>query len=518
MTPQVLDVEVPYWHKLLPRLGTVAEFRAARELFARCGYDYGALCRRVGVDHLYLLTTAREAEYLERSTTDALDVLVRFFVIGRGMERSEACRLLGEGGVECLETLGLLAQHPEHNEDLFAPVMIHPTPGGHSMICDRNASPEGVPARGLAADALYPALFANTLDFVARFPEAPCGTILEIGTGTGTGAIQWAQHAREVWATDITPRSVHFAEFNRRLAGAENVRVVEGDLYKPVEGMMFDRIASHPPFVPAKKSAVIFRDGGEDGEQIARRIVEGLPTHLAPGGLFWASFMISDREGEAAEHRIRRWLGPADTEFDIGLAIDMRRTASETIAHTILNGRGSPEEVCYFGELWKATRTEYLVHASVVIRRQEAGADGSRKPVTLRTQAGKGFAARHLEWLLDWELAQREPGFAERLLAARPVLAPACEFRATHRLEGGTVVSEDFTVEAEGPIRVSCRLPGWTAQMLVQCAGSRSTREWFEAMRAEGRIPADAEPAEFVRLMAGLVSAGVLDAGFSRAV
>ncbi len=509
MTPQATDA--PFWHALLPRLGSSAEFSAARDLFARCGFDYATLCRRVGVEHLYLLTTKLEGAYLERPAADGLDALLRLFVIGRGMEWQEIERLLDPEGVACLEALQLLVRQPDRCQFGFAPVMALPSPGGAVMVCDRNSSPEGVAIGQPPADALYPALFANTLDFVARFPETPCESILEIGTGTGTAAIQWAKLAREVWATDITPRAVHFAEFNRRLAGADNVQVVEGDLYQPVEGLTFDRIASHPPFVPAKKSAVIFRDGGEDGEQIVHRVVEGLPRFLRPGGLFWASFMISDRVGEPAEQRIRTWLGQSEAEFDIGFAIDMRRTVAETIAHTVLNGIGPPEEVCYFGDLWRGNRTEYLVHASVLIRRQACSGEGSREPVTARTQAGKGFAARHLEWLLDWNAAQREPGFADKLLAGRPVLAPVCELRAVHRLEAGKAVTEDFSVEAEGPLRVSCRVPAWLAKMLVACDGSRSVSEWFEALRAGGSIPENGDPLEFVRMVSGLVSAGVLN-------
>ena len=41
---------------------------------------------------------------------------------------------------------------------------------------------------------------------------------------------------------------------------------------------------THPPYIPAKETELIFRDGGKDGEQIIRRAVEGLPRFLRPGG------------------------------------------------------------------------------------------------------------------------------------------------------------------------------------------------------------------------------------------
>lgn len=500
MSPQTVDA--PYWYGMLPRLGTEDEFAAARKLLAGAGYNYASVCQRVGVEHVYLFSSALEAAYMERPIADRLDSLIRLLLVGRRMDRLCAEHWLGVAGVECLAALQLLVGE---GETWFSPVMAHPAPGA-ILVCDRNASPEGKPLKQLPTDALYPGLFQNTLDFVARFPGTACDNILEIGTGTGTAAIHWARFARELWATDITPRSVYFAEFNRRLAGVANMRVVEGDLYAPVEGMTFDRIACHPPYVPAKKSAMIFRDGGEDGEQIARAVIEGLPRFLRPRGLFWASFMISDRRGEPAERRIRRWLGEHEGEFDIGLAADTRRTAAETIAHNVLKGSGSPEELRYFGDLWSANQTEFLVHASVLIRRH----DGGRQTVTGRMQAGPGFAARHLEWLLDWELAWRQPGFIEGLLDSRPLLAPVCELAARHRLERGASVSEEFTLEADGPIRGVCRCPGWLVQMLTRCDGAKTAREHFTDLRASGAVPPDGDPREFAGMVAGLVSAGLL--------
>ena len=501
--------ETPFWHSMLPHLGSAAEFAAARGLFTDAGFDYASVCRRVGAEHLYLLTTEREDEYLETPAADALDVLIRLLVIGRTMEDSTLRKILGALGTEALAALGLLAPMPEHGGVWFAPIMAHPVPGGAVMVCDRSATPEGVHKKAAPPDALYPALFQNTLDFVARFPQTPCDSLLEIGTGTGTAAIAWARLAREVWATDITPRAVHFAEFNRRLAGVENVHVVEGDLYAPVEGMTFDRIACHPPFVPAKQSVMIFRDGGEDGEHIARSIIEALPRFLRPGGLFWASFMISDRKGELAEQRMRTWLGEHEREFDIGLAIDGRQSPRDTIAQRVVQLVGTPEEVVYLGELWKSTQTEFLVHASILIRRHR---ETPTPAITARTQAMKGFGAQHLEWLLNWEGARCRPEFAEEFLNSRLELATACEFSATHRLEHGSAVSEQFTFHAERPIGLPCSVPGWTAKMLLSCDGSRSAREILEGLRSEGQIPGDGNAETFVTMMSGLISAGVLNA------
>jgi SAM-dependent methyltransferase len=502
MTP---PADAPFWYGMLPRLGTPQEFQAAREFLESSAFDYASVCARIGTEHLYLFSTAMEAAYLQRPVSDRLDVLIRLLINGRAMKAIEVEQWLGSGGVQSLAALGLLAPQPGQAENWFAPVMAHPVTGS-VMVCDRNATPEGVALKSVPADALYPALLQNTLDFVARFPQTPCERILEIGTGTGTAAIRWSKLAREVWATDITERSVHFAEFNCRLAGVNNVKVVKGDLYEPVEGLTFDRIACHPPYVPARNSQMIFRDGGEDGEQIARSIVQGLPRYLRPGGLFWASFMVSDRRGESAERRIRSWLGDSNSEFDIGLAVDARRSTAETIGQTALSGKSSAEDLRYFGELWNANHTEFLVHGSVLMRRH----DGARAPATRRMQTGTGFNAGHLEWLLDWDVALQQPDFIGSLLESRPRLAPKCDLIANQRLEGGSIASEQFTLEPDGPIRGACRCPGWLVQMLLKCDGNRTVGEHLEALRSKGAVPSDGDPLEFAKVVAGLVAAGML--------
>lgn len=61
----------------------------------------------------------------------------------------------------------------------------------------------------------------------------------------------------------------------------------QGDLYSVLqEGETFDCIYANPPFIPMVEdvSYPICGTGGRDGLVVLRRIVEGLPKHLNPGG------------------------------------------------------------------------------------------------------------------------------------------------------------------------------------------------------------------------------------------
>ena len=231
--------------------------------------------------------------------------------------------LPGEG-LRTLEALDLVARDPDAPGLVFATAAILLT-ARNLTVCDRGNAPDGTKCT-LPPDVVYPAIFENTREFVDRLPSTPCDALLDIGTGTGIAAMRGAPYAGHVWATDISARCTLFAEFNRRLAGLENMTVVEGDMYAPVEGLTFDRIVTHPPYIPAKQTELIFRDGGEDGEQIIRRVVEGLPRFLRPGGKFYALLMATDREGEEFEQRIRKWLGADE-------AIVRRRPGVRLVAH-----------------------------------------------------------------------------------------------------------------------------------------------------------------------------------------
>jgi ribosomal protein L3 glutamine methyltransferase len=69
---------------------------------------------------------------------------------------------------------------------------------------------------------------------------------------------------------------------------------LRGDLLAAVDGKQYDLIISNPPYVDAEGMASLPReclaepwmafDGGDDGIDLVRRIIDGASDHLAPGG------------------------------------------------------------------------------------------------------------------------------------------------------------------------------------------------------------------------------------------
>ena len=102
-------------------------------------------------------------------------------------------------------------------------------------------------------------------------PEA--GLFLDMGCGIGVIGLVAAKENPDltVVMTDINPRAIMIAGENIERMGLENAEVIEGYLYEPVKGRIFNTIVSNPP-VSAGMSRVV------------EPIVKRAQRHLASGG------------------------------------------------------------------------------------------------------------------------------------------------------------------------------------------------------------------------------------------
>ncbi len=499
-----LEPEPTLSRRLVPRLGSDAEFKAVRGMLAECGFTPERICQRLGIAGMGEYKPIWRGRSNLLAAEQALDALILLLMDGEFVAGETLDRLLPAGAVGQLEALGLVARDPDRGEMWFGGCTLFPT---RSMVLasDRVSAPDGA-ALPMTTDAVYPAGIENTVAFLATLPEAPCEALLDIGTGTGIAALDGARYARHAWGTDIAARSVQFAEFNRRLNGIENATMLEGDLYAPVEGLTFDRIVSHPPYVPARKNTVIFRDGGEDGEQTLRRIVEGVPRFLRPGGRFCTIVTAADCEGQPFEDRLRLWLGAAAAEFDLVLAAHTLTSPKDLAANSFLGQHTLAEDILYRHEMWARRKVQFLFYGSVFMRRHGAARPG----FTARVLKGEGFTPRHVEWLLEWSSEIREAAAQERLMGLRPRLSPHAEMGVLHRVREGQLVPEVFSLRCSRPFEAECMLQPWLAQIASRCDGQTSWREHLENAKRDGMISGETTAGEFLGVLEPLVSNGLL--------
>ncbi|MFT4174314.1 MAG: peptide chain release factor N(5)-glutamine methyltransferase [Rhodocyclaceae bacterium] len=119
--------------------------------------------------------------------------------------------------------------------------------------------------------------------------------VLDLGTGTGVIAITLAlEHGgAEVTAVDASVAALTVACDNAERLGA-TVRCLSGDWFAPVAGERFELIVSNPPYIEEQDAHLAQGDvrfeprtalvSGADGLDDIRRIIQGAPDHLAPGG------------------------------------------------------------------------------------------------------------------------------------------------------------------------------------------------------------------------------------------
>lgn len=391
------DASVPFpWHQQLPRLGAPEEFAALSRLLEESCYSEKSICARLGLERLNEDASLSSNPSSARPAADALDVLIQLFFCAGFVEETAAASVLPSGALLLFDSLRLLDRDAAHAGKLFASSVILPA-AGRLTVCDRGPTGPDGSVSELPPDVVYPAIFETTRRFLAGLPVSPCEAVLDLCTGTGIAALVAAGQSGHVWATDIAERAARYSEFNRRLAALSNVTVLTGDLYTPVDGLTFDRIIIHPPYVPARQSRIIFRDGGEDGEQIIRRTVEGLPRFLRPGGRFYSLLMASDRDGETFERRLRTWLGPEEDQFDIAVGAHSARSPEEYFVEVLLLRGANQEGVEFLETMWSNTHTTAILYASLVIERHAH----SRAARTIRVPLPEGLTASHLESILD---------------------------------------------------------------------------------------------------------------------
>ena len=492
-------------HLLLPHLGTAEDFAALRDVLRYCEFDNEGICRRLEIPSIIDFQPRCDGRKTAIALEKPIDALLRLVLDGEFVPRPVLDALWPAGAVELMERLAILATDPARPGELFSAVTMYPAGGFLMLIGDRPGTPDGSPYQA-PPDVVYPGVIENTRDFLATLPQTACDALLDIGTGSGVAALSASRYAKHAWGVDIAGRSVRFAEFSRRMNNIQNVTILQGDMYEPVADLTFDRIVTHPPYVPVPKIKMIFSDGGEDGEQILKCAIEGLPRHLRTGGRFHTLVLGADCEDEAFETRIRKWLGPHEADFDLVLVSHSLRPPAEFVARAVAKGKVPLVDLKYWSDSWNRRKVQFLFYGSILIRRHAGG----RRGFTARVQKGEGFRPTHPEWLLDWETERTHPAAARFLLDSHPYISPGTELHVLHRLQEGRFAPDAFAIESKTPFVSELRCGSWLAAVISECDGTRTWREHMERAQQQGLVSREATGDEFAGVLGALVSQGIL--------
>ncbi|TLZ85552.1 MAG: class I SAM-dependent methyltransferase [Methanobacteriota archaeon] len=103
----------------------------------------------------------------------------------------------------------------------------------------------------------------------------PCESILDLGCGYGVIGIVAAHLSQggHVILTDVNERAAALARANLVANGTRNAEVRIGDVYAPIDDLVFDHILCNPPI--------------RAGRVVVDRIISEAPSHLLDGGSLW---------------------------------------------------------------------------------------------------------------------------------------------------------------------------------------------------------------------------------------
>jgi HemK-related putative methylase len=147
-------------------------------------------------------------------------------------------------------------------------------------------------------DVFNPSLFRSGAFLAEKLgPKLipPGSTILDMGTGSGVGAIASARWASSVVAVDINPEAVRCARINVLMNHVEDqVTIREGDLFTPVQSERFNVVLFNPPYYRGEP-----QDGYDfawHGVDVFDRFVAELRNYLTDDGY---ALLVLSTDGES---------------------------------------------------------------------------------------------------------------------------------------------------------------------------------------------------------------------------
>ena len=136
----------------------------------------------------------------------------------------------------------------------------------------------------------------DKLTFMQKLRGGAEWEVLDLCCGSGAIGISMAKICSniKVTASDISRAAIDVASENAEKLRAK-VKFIEGDMFMPHAGKKFDMIVSNPPYIRTAMISILQEevktheplgalDGGRDGLDFYRIIVDQAADHLKPGG------------------------------------------------------------------------------------------------------------------------------------------------------------------------------------------------------------------------------------------
>ena len=486
------------------RIGTLQQFAQVKRFLKDAQFDERSVCAAFKIADIADIRARRHDEIDYEPISPANRVAIDLFVRGRTIFRDEFKKISGDEVIAAFYSLGLIRDARHRDGKIVCPIWLYPV-DGFVIASDRRDDADGE-IHFPPDDSVFPALDTGTLKLLRLLP-AVHGDALDLCSGCGIGALHLSRTARSAISADITRRSAYFAKFNAHLNDMR-VESLVGDLYAPVAGLQFDVIAAHPPWVPSIGDTKVFRDGGDGGETIVRRIIEGMPSHLRSGGTAVIVALGHDTTEANYEVRVRRWLGKRGINCDVIFGVEKLLSIEEVVGSIRrLHFKDDPRQADELAANLNKLSTEKFVYGALFIRRT----DGPVTEPPLRLRMLSRARASDFDRLFAWRARRRAPVFSDWMKVAKPRLVPHLEINSRELTQNGALVVEQTMLRAECGFSAVLRLESWVIPMIASLTGNQTVEMVFAAAHRSNQSPSNFTLSAFVDLVAMMIELGFLE-------
>ena len=157
-------------------------------------------------------------------------------------------------------------------------------------------------------------------EYIALVNDAPLNNAtvaFDIGTGTGVlAAILAKRGVKKIIATEQEPRAIICANENiSKLGFANQVKIVNANLYPNDDAGLADLIVCNPPWLPAKANSPIEHAIYDPDSKMLKGFLNGLKTHLALKGEGWLILSdLAEHLGLRTREELNTWIAGAGLE------------------------------------------------------------------------------------------------------------------------------------------------------------------------------------------------------------
>lgn len=487
-------------------IGSAEQFDRVATALREARFEEATVCGLLGLNDMSELGVVKETWIDFNNTPPQLQTLIRLFLSVSMVPCVEVEQAFDGSTIDAFVSLGLLGTGEFGHKQYYARVLLYPV-AGFWIASDRHSAPDKSHFDP-PADTVFPAIYRGSLRFLKLLPKTNAEDALDLGSGTGIGALVLSRTNRIAVATDITARAAQFAAFNRVLNNRENVEVLRGDLYEPVSGRTFDRIVTHPPYVPSIGMVTVWRDGGATGESLVTKIIEGLPTYLRPGGIFCCVTQGLDTEEGRFEQRARGWLKESASEFDVVFASEHDRTPQRVL--DLLAGKGTLGDSGLRELQAEFERAKILNVPYGALFMRRAGSKAGHSPWTARKRLSDETDGLDVEATFAKHDEMSDLGFNDNLVNVSPQLAPRLELKVTYVVDDGSLAPARYLFETDKPFSLRVEFDDWMVPLVTRFNGTLTVAEVYEEARSKEAIPEEFRLEDLTALVSRAVEGGLL--------